>query len=647
MLKLKFSPLILFIILLVVLIFSTIICKTCFFNSSNTEGFVSYQYDKDTTISQNQYLVDLPQYSSKNPVTKLYDNLFFDKSNGNIIEVDSINYPNIAGNISIDTTGSSITNIYVNTRNNINRSYTTTVNNGAVVAKDVAESLTNTVTSSFFPWTYLTVTDRTDKYQLFYMPWADNTYIHIIKINNRNGTNSNNNGVYGVFSQVHVMSYLFGSGSTMSNKYYSVQPPPIQTQNDDNDPNNDKYVYDDLYDEKKSVYQLSKYIRFDKSNGNLIIRGQSPEKSITIYKRNNGGNSEKSTVRVNNTSSTLETNNFNSFIVSDNYQYIVLYLPISTKTMIVLLKISRTNSNRFEIQKVVRFNQDGIETETGTSSSTSTSSTSSTTSTSSSNDFYRNYWLSYSDSENQCMSEDYLLKTQIVPPVCPSCPSCAYSAGTCSNCGGAGGSGTLNTNGQTVIENGNVPQNVTGTALVTSGGAVVSGTTGSDKPVSNAVDQTTNTLNTTVGTAGVLGGQTLDTTADILKSTGSGASDLLKSGASGASDLLKSGASGATDLLKTTASGATDLLKSGASGATDLLKSAGTGLKEIATDNRQSVGVAGTGVAGTTGTGSGVMGAGVSTRGLGGIDSYSYYGALVPKGGNYMPVTADFSAFAK
>jgi len=636
MLKLKFSPLILFIILLVVLIFSTIICKTCFFNSSNTEGFVSYQYDKDTTISQNQYLVDLPQYSSKNPVTKLYDNLFFDKSNGNIIEVDSINYPNIAGNISIDTTGSSITNIYVNTRNNINRSYTTTVNNDAVVAKDVAESLTNTVTSSFFPWTYLTVTDRTDKYQLFYMPWADNTYIHIIKINNRNGTNSNNNGVYGVFSQVHVMSYLFGSGSTMSNKYYSVQPPPIQTQNDDNDPNNDKYVYDDLYDEKKSVYQLSKYIRFDKSNGNLIIRGQSPEKSITIYKRNNGGNSEKSTVRVNNTSSTLETNNFNSFIVSDNYQYIVLYLPISTKTMIVLLKISRTNSNRFEIQKVVRFNQDGIETETGTSSSTSTSSTTSTNSTNSSNDFYRNYWLSYSDSENQCMSEDYLLKTQIVPPVCPSCPSCAYSTGTCSNCGGAGGSGTLNSNGQTVIDNGNVPKNVSATALVTSGGAVVSGTTGSDKPVSNAVDQTTNTLNTTVGTAGVLGGQTLDTTADILKSTGSGASDL-----------LKSGASGATDLLKTTASGATDLLKSGASGATDLLKSAGTGLKEIATDNRQSVGVAGTGVAGAAGTGSGVMGAGVSTRGLGGIDSYSYYGALVPKGGNYMPVTADFSAFSK
>ena len=59
MLKLKFSPLILFIILLVVLIFSTIICKTCFLNSSKTEGFVSYQYDKNTTQSPNTlFMVD-------------------------------------------------------------------------------------------------------------------------------------------------------------------------------------------------------------------------------------------------------------------------------------------------------------------------------------------------------------------------------------------------------------------------------------------------------------------------------------------------------------------------------------------------------------------------------------------------------------
>jgi hypothetical protein len=626
MLKLKFSPLILFIILLVVLIFSTIICKTCFLNSGKTEGFVSYQYDKNTTANQNQlYMVDLPQYSNTIPVAKLYDNLFFDKLNGNLIEVDSLNYSNV-GNVAgnVDTRGTSISNIYVNTRNNTNRSYATRFENGNVVGMDVAESLSNTVISSFTPWSYVTTSNTTDKYQLFYMPWADSTYMHIVKLKNRQSSN---------FSPTHIMSFLFGPLGSMSNKYYSLQSAALRIQNDDNDPSNDKYVYDDYYDNNKSIYQLSKYVKFDKSNGNLIIRSDS---GITIYDRNGSITTYNSRGQVRNTSNTIQNSDFNSFVVSDNYKYIVLYLPISTKTMVTLLKIDPTDSNRFKIEKVVRFNREGIDTETGTNSTTGINSTSDST-----NDFYRNYWLTFSNDGNQYMSEDYLLKTQIVPPVCPSCPSCAYSAGTCTNCGGSGGSGTLNRDGQTIVEDGKVPNNVTASAIVTSGGAVVTGTTGSDKPVSNAVTQTANTLNTTVGTAGVLGGQTLDTTADILKSTGSGATDLLKSTGSGATDLLKSGASGATDLLKSTASG-----------ATDLLKSAGSGLKEIATDNRAAKTTSGTvgttsGTAGTAGTTAGVVGTGIPTRGVNGVDNYSYYGALPSKGGNYIPITADFSAFAK
>ena len=628
MLKLKFSPLILFIILLVVLIFSTIICKTCFLNSSKTEGFVSYQYDKNTTQSPNTlFMVDLPQYSKTNPVAKLYDNLFFDKLNGNLIEVDSRNYPtsgNVAGNVAgnVDTTGATVTNIYVNTRSNTNRSYPTVLNNGNVVGMDVAESLSNTVTRSFTNWSYVTSSLNTDNYQVFYMPWGDSTYMHIIKLKNHQSSN---------FSPTHIMSFLFGPGGSMSNKYYSLQTAALRIQNDDNDPSNDKYVYDDYYDTNKSIYQLSKYVKFDRSNGNLIIRS---DNSITIYDRNRSETTHNSKGQVRNTSNTLQNSDFNSFVVSDNHKYIVLYLPISTKTMIALLKIDPTNSNRFKIEKVVRFNRDGIDTDAGTN--TNSGVTQPTFPNDQMNDFYRNYWQTFSNSGNQYMSEDYLLKTQIVPPVCPSCPSCAYSSGTCTNCGGAGGSGTLNGDGQTIVENGKVPTNVTGTAVVTSGGALVSGTTGSEKPINNAVSQTTNTLNTTVGTAGVLGGQTLDTTADILKSTGSGATDLLKSAGSGATDLLKSGASGATDLLKSTASG-----------ATDLLKSAGSGLKEIATDNINAANArGGAGTGGLAGSG-GVTGTGISTRGVNGVDNYSYYGALVPKGGNYMPVTADFSAFAK
>ena len=48
---------------------------------------------------------------------------------------------------------------------------------------------------------------------------------------------------------------------------------------------------------------------------------------------------------------------------------------------------------------------------------------------------------------------DYILKTQIVPPVCPTCPACNNCSGTCTNCGGNGGSGTLKIDGSSnVIE---------------------------------------------------------------------------------------------------------------------------------------------------------------------------------------------------
>ena len=39
------------------------------------------------------------------------------------------------------------------------------------------------------------------------------------------------------------------------------------------------------------------------------------------------------------------------------------------------------------------------------------------------------------------MSQDYILKTEVVPPVCPQCPSCP-SSGVCTDCGGNGGGGS-------------------------------------------------------------------------------------------------------------------------------------------------------------------------------------------------------------
>ena len=639
MLSLKFSPLFLFIILLVVLVFSVIICKNClsYISNQNEEGFVNFHSNKDPTASTNTtLLVDLPQYSTSKTVTKLYDTLFFDQINGNMIEVNSSYYSNADGNTyaNLDSTGASVTHIYVNTRSNSNHSYTTTYSSGAVVPKDTTESLVTTMANSSTSWSYVTVSSNTDSYQLFYMPWADSTYIHILKLRNYGSTSN---------TPVHLMTYLFGPAKSMANKYHNGSSISLSTQNPDTDTNNGKYVYDSYYDPNKTVYQLSKYVKFDKTNGNLIIRSNSTNNnSITIYDRYGTTNTYYTTGQVSSTSNQIASVDFNAFVYTDDYKYIVLYMPISTKTMIALLKVD-TDSTRYKIERVVRFNSNGLDSSSGSDNGSSGNSES---------DYYR-FWYDYyryfnngNNGNEYNFSEDYMLKTQVVPPVCPSCPSCSGSCGTCSNCGGKGGSGTLNTSGSSLV-----PENVSASVNVNSAGVSAVGTTGSKNMVNNTVNQTGAVVSGTVNTAGNLVNKTLDTTGNLLTSAGSGATDLVKSGAGGAVDLVKSGAGGAVDLVKSGVGGAVDLVKSGAGGAVDLLKSAGSGLKEIAKDSNgrpiyNTVGTAGS----TTGSGSGsgtgsssVLGGGVS-----GVDNYSYYGALPSKGSNnYIPITADFSAFSK
>jgi hypothetical protein len=81
------------------------------------------------------------------------------------------------------------------------------------------------------------------------------------------------------------------------------------------------------------------------------------------------------------------------------------------------------------------------------------------------------------------------------------------------------------------------------------------------------------------------------------------------------------------------------------------VKSAGTGLKEIAKDsNGRPIYSSGSGSGTSVGSGSGYGYGSGSGSGYGagaGIDNYSYYGALPTKGANFMPITADFSAFSK
>lgn len=243
-------------------------------------------------------------------------------------------------------------------------------------------------------------------------------------------------------------------------------------------------------------------------------------------------------------------------------------------------------------------------------------------------DYYKwfEYWNKVVKSENidsALNASDYILKTQVIPPVCPSCPSCSTSNGVCTSCGGQGGSGT----------NGKYRNRFSDfIAIYGSGykgngnwaGFGGNGDGGNSKHRHNGDDSVTG----------------------LLRDTGSGVKDLLEDTGSGAKDLLEDTGSGATSLLRDAASGAVGLLRDAGSGVAGVLKTNPLQIDNRNNEQSQSQQY----VNNPYQTGyytQGTYNHPNNPLGIQGIDPYSYNGALVSKGSNYIPVTSDFSSFRK
>jgi hypothetical protein len=600
----KISPLILFLILLIVLVVSVIFGKLL-----NLEGFVSFAQSKNSSET-----IKIPQYSSSTNVYKLYDNIFFDNNNANLIEVDSTTYGNAVGG-NTDLTGRSITNVYVTSRNADTKSYASIVTNGIVRAVRTDKSLISAKVPSYNSFSYQTQSANTDKYSVLYIPWDTTTYIHVID----NTTNTN------------IGTFLFGTGSVMDQILYTNSAISISNSVTDTDSDINKLVKDTAYDANKHLYKLSANVNYDISNANLVIKQS--DSSRIIYDRSNrsyivssGSISEaaKSVIAAN----TVTNVGYNSWVVFDTVgQKMVLYCSSATNTIVAIVNYNST-TKQYYLANVARFNSNNLVNGNanyvipigGASCSGSTTTTTASTTSGSMpslpgqgadsyiSEYFKWYWFWKNSSgssltnPNDQFSEDYILKTQIVPPVCPSCPSCpsCSSGSVCANCGGNGGSGTLTTNGNTVVADTIKDKNIVRTAV---GGAVDLG----KDAVSGAVDLTKQTVGGAVG--------------------------LGKDAVGGAVGLTKETVGGAVGLAKDTVGGAVGLVKDTVGGAVGLAK-------DVLTPNPMYIGQ-------TTNSNGGQIGQptyGTQTRNA---DIYSYYGALPSKSSNFMPITADFSSFGR
>ena len=267
--------------------------------------------------------------------------------------------------------------------------------------------------------------------------------------------------------------------------------------------------------------------------------------------------------------------------------------------------------------------------------------------------------------------EDYFLKTEVVPPVCPMCPGCVSGCnGVCNDCGGNGGSGTKGSDGKSITGNN---KNAIEKTVDSAGNAIEKTVDSAGNAIEKTVDSAGNVIEKTIDSAGNVVEKTLDSAGNVISEVGAGTKQV-------AGDVY--GAIG------TAGTGA----KQVAGDVYGAIGTAGTGAKQVAGDvYGATTGVAGDVYGATTGVAGDIYGAATGVIGdlysgvtnLSGatqlparqqvgnvsiapvqnqsqmnmtgtsqmpsyqnsVTNYDYYGALPNKTSNYVARTADFSSF--
>jgi hypothetical protein len=653
----KISPLILFIILLVVLALSAMIKSYM-----GVEGFITYNHASAPFSTKTVEI-----YSTDNPVTKIYDDIYYDPRNGNIVVVYTKDaYTNAA---SVDAEGKTIKSIEIVSRKNdatnkivkyenatIDKTDSAGVSKAEVIKQVTPESRKATIDAVDVAWSYKSGTS-----QVNYFTWGTNTYIYVMDIT---GISTSGNSSAGGYDTARFGNSYSGNGVAYSGAikhasatYYTGSINPgitIDFTGADGDVFDDIIVesgypqqtssgYEDKstiephYHPSRQIYNITSNIKYDIANGNLvIIKTTSTTKEANVYYRSGADKREDdytpdialttvADAQSNNAAYITQSFNksvSNPFFVQDTTnKNTIMYWPSGENTLIAVFE-NRNANGYVPIKKVVRFTSSGVWAPPKEEEKKEEKKTDNSGNTDISGGNYGDFWKWWSYFNSNAvggLSNDYMLKTQIVPPVCPSCPAC--QGGACTNCGGAGGSGSMAADGSSLAIKGpssaaaslgqSAGETVQGTAAVAGltaigGGAIAANLAG------KTLDTAGNIVNKTVDTAGNIVNKTFDTAGNIVNKTFDTAGNVVN-----------------------TTGG--------------LLQSAGSGLTNLFTSDPRRVGYEQS----YSGPRPGSNNTGIynplpkqqgQTSGQT-IDPYTYNGALQSKGSNFRPVTTDFSSF--
>jgi len=618
----------------------------------NREGFITYNHGGALFSTKTVGI-----YSSENPVTKIYDDIYYDPRNGNVVVVyTKAQYSNAA---SVDADGKNIQSIEIVPRKNVANNQIVKYENNTVdriengvskaevINQVTPESRKATLDTTEVAWSY-----KSGSNQVNYFTWGSNTYIYVMDITGlRTGGNSFSGAVKHASAAFYTGSInpntsfdFTGADGDSNTDIYVTNAYPQQT----NDGYDDKSLIEPVYHPSRTVYQITSTIKYDIANGNLLI--VTPSKSIDVYFRSGEDMREDdSTPNVTLTnvadaqasSAPYILQSFSKsvskpFFVQDHAnKNTVMYWPTGENTLIAVFE-NRNASGYIPIKKTVRFTSSGVWTSSAAAPATPSSDASGNIPDISGGqygDFWK-WWSYFNSNAVGGLSNDYMLKTQIVPPVCPSCPAC--QGGACTNCGGQGGSGSMAQDGSSLaVKSFSDPK---GSSSVDG----VKGPSSAAASLGQSAGQTiTNTAAvaglTTVGTGAIaadLAGKTIGTAGNIVGKTVDTAGNIINRTFDTAGNIVDRTFDAAGNVVNTTG----NLLYSAGSGVSNLLDPTRVGYNQSYRGPRP----------GSNNTGIyQPMGTPASQQTGSKIDPYTYNGALQSKGSNYRPITTDFSSFGR
>jgi hypothetical protein len=607
--EIKLSPLLIFFTLLIVLLVATTVKRW----GLVSEGFIGYLKDANNFSSQT-----VNAYDNTHTITKLYDDIFYDSRNG---------YTVIVSGPQMGTTVSYINVVPRNPKDQIWKY--APAKRGSELSQQSDESKISEIESLETQWS---VKEPNSMNQLNYITLGNDTYLYIMDLTNSkvSGNTAVSGNTVATSYQPAISAYFNGTVKQMTNSY-SVEDAIILKSSFTytSDGKDDTNVVVDFYDKVETVYQLVSNVWFDVKNGNLLIKTSGTNTKLDVYARGSKTSSYSYTAipASGNTTPASQISFSQSsvapyFIQDSKGDMTIMYWANGDNTIISIFKNALESDDTIKNIKTLRFTRDGLYGANPNADIKKKEHDKIDTSGDNKDllDSFARWYIYFNTnavgSEN---SSDYLLKTQIVPPVCPACPGCK-TEGVCTDCGGKGGSGTQTSDNSSLAFDKKTVVGATGSLLTNTVDAA-------GNIVNKTVDTAGNVVNKTVDTAGNVVGKTLDTATGVVGKTFDAAGNVVGKTFDAAGNVLGSAASS-------------------------------LGLDRIGYQQSYGGPVNTSTTANTNGYPSSVHKSaeyrpGSNNTGVPNYpnskpnDPYSYNGTLQSKGGNFMAVTADFSKFGR